>query len=271
MEIISKKSSIINKTTNCYELKEGYFFEHENLIYKPCYISCKYCDINGNETEHNCIQCKEEYNIEFKLKGYKNCFIENEFNDINRVELIQNMKNNLFEILVTSKIDCGKDEVNIIKNISVIMTSTKNQKNKENDNNITIDLCECENILKDEYNISKNNSLYILQIISPIEGMKIPKIDYEVYYPIYDNNLTKLNLTLCKGTKIEISIPVKINDNIDKYNPKSGYYNDDCSKTTSESGTDISLKDRRNEFVENNMTLCEGNCDLINYNYRMKK
>lgn len=72
------------------------------------------------------------------------------------------MKNNLFEILDTSKIDCGKDEVNIIKNISVIMTSTKNQKNKENDNNITIDLCECENILKDEYNISKNNSLYIL-------------------------------------------------------------------------------------------------------------
>ena len=53
--------------------------------------------------------------------------------------------------------------------------------------------------------------------------MKIPKIDYEVYYPIYDNNLTKLNITLCKGTKIEISIPVKINDNIDKYNPKSGY------------------------------------------------
>ena len=101
--------------------------------------------------------------------------------------------------------------------------------------------------------------------------MKIPKIDYEVYYPIYDNNLTKLNLTWCKGTKIEISIPVKINDNIDKYNPKSGYYNDDCSKTTSESGTDISLKDRRNEFVENNMTLCEGNCDLINYNYSNEK
>ena len=83
--------------------------------------------------------------------------------------------------------------------------------------------------------------------------------------------LKKLNLSLCKNEKIEISIPVKINDNIDKYNPKSGYYNDICYKTISEYGTDIILKDRRNEFVENNMILCEGNCELIDYNYNNEK
>ena len=101
--------------------------------------------------------------------------------------------------------------------------------------------------------------------------MKIPKIDYEIYYPFCDNNLTKLNLNFCKGTKIEISIPVTINDILDKYNPKSGYYNDICYKATSDSGTDISIKDRRNEFIQNNMTLCEENCDLINYNYTNEK
>ena len=152
------------------------------------------------------------------------------------------------------------------------MTSTKNQKQYENENMITIDLCKCENIIKNEYNISVNDSLYILLIISQVEGMKIPKINYEVYYPFYNNNnLTKLDLNLCKGTKIKISIPVKINITLDKYNPKSNYYNDVCCKTTSESGTDISLKDRRKEFVENNMTLCEEKCDLINYNYTNEK
>ena len=35
-----------------------------------------------------------------------------------------------------------------------------------------------------------------------------------------------------------------------------------CSKATSESGTDISLKDRRNEYVYNNMSLCEENCNV---------
>ena len=105
--------------------------------------------------------------------------------------------------------------------------------------------------------------------------MKIPKIEYEVYYNFYNssNNLTKLNLTLCKGIKIQISIPVsiKINDSIDKYNPKSGYYNDICYKARSKSGTDITLKDRREEFIENNLTLCEENCEFIDYNYTNEK
>ena len=49
--------------------------------------------------------------------------------------------------------------------------------------------------------------------------MKIPKIEYEIYYPLYNStNLTKLNLSFCKGSKIEISIAIKINDKIDKYN-----------------------------------------------------
>ena len=64
---------------------------------------------------------------------------------------------------------------------------------------------------------------------------------------------------------------MRINDNIDKYNPKSSYYNDVCYKTTSEGETDISLKNRRNDFVENNMTLCEENCDIINYNFNFEK
>ena len=126
-----------------------------------------------------------------------------------------------------------------------------------------MNLGECENILKNKYNISKNDSLYILQIISEEEGMKIPKVEYEVYYPLHKtNNLIKLDLALCKDTKVEISIAVKVNGELDKFNSSSDYYNDICFKTTTESGTDISLKDRRNEFVDNNLALCEENCNL---------
>ena len=41
------------------------------------------------------------------------------------------------------------------------MTSTKNQKKNENEKMVTIDLGKCENTLKNEYNISENDSLYI--------------------------------------------------------------------------------------------------------------
>ena len=83
--------------------------------------------------------------------------------------------------------------------------------------------------------------------------------------------LIKLNINLCELTKIKISIPVKLNGTLDIHNPKSGYYNDICYIVTSDCGTDISLKDRRNEFVNNNLTLCEENCDLIGYDYEKEK
>ena len=166
-----------NEYINCYEYQEGFYFDYEILNYRPCYSSCKKCNESGNETEHNCIECKEEYNLEFNISYYKNCFInsnnnletdkitENEIESNKRTELIQNMINDLFTKLNIYKIDNGLDENNIWTNLLIKITSTKNQKNNENENMITIDLCECENILKDEYNISKNNSLYILQII----------------------------------------------------------------------------------------------------------
>ena len=91
-------------------------------------------------------------------------------------------------------------------------------------------------------------------------GYKIPIINYEIYFPFNENYLTKLDLNFCKNEKIEVSIPVSIEKDIDKYNSSSDYYNDICSITTSKSGTDISLKDRRKEYIDNNMTLCEENC-----------
>ena len=77
------------------------------------------------------------------------------------------------------------------------------------------------------------------------EGMKIPKIEYEVYYPLYNNELVKLDLIICKDIKIAVSIPVYINEDINKYNTSSNYYNDICSKATSKSETDILLTDRK--------------------------
>ena len=52
------------------------------------------------------------------------------------------MINNLFINLNISNINNGKDEKSNEKNISIVITSTKNQKQYENENMITIDLCK---------------------------------------------------------------------------------------------------------------------------------
>ena len=164
------------------------------------------------------------------------------------------------------EVNSGKDKLIIDRNNSkFIITSTHNQ-NRES-NKTTINIGNCETKLKDYYNISKEDPLYILKIEVNIEGMKIPKIEYEIYYPLNESNLTKLDLSICQNEKIILSIPVEINDIIDKYNPKSGYYNDICYTFTSEIGTDISLADRKEDFINNNMTLCEENCVFEEYDY----
>ena len=52
-----------------------------------------------------------------------------------------------------------------------------------------MNLSQCENILKIIYNITENDTLYILLIIAEEEGMNIPKIEYEIYYPFNDVNI----------------------------------------------------------------------------------
>lgn len=64
-----------------------------------------------------------------------------------------------------------------------------------------------------------------------------------------NNNLTKLNLSVCQNTKISLIIPFETTENIDKLNSRNEYYNDICYTTKSESGTDITFKDRKEEYI----------------------
>ena len=152
------------------------------------------------------------------------------------------------------------------------MTNTNNQDNNINQNSSTIHLGECKTRLIEYYNISKNDSLYILKIDVKEKGMKIPKVEYEVLYPLNDTELIKLNLTICHNLKIGISLPINIDEKeIYKYNLHSDYYNDICLSSSSENGVDISLSDKRNQFINNNMTLCEEDCFLVQYNPETKR
>ena len=93
----------------------------------------------------------------------------------NKTEKIKNIINNLINDFNMTEIDDGKDKKIIDGNKIIILTSTINQKNNENINNITMDLGRCEKNLKSDYSISNNDSLYILQIITEEEGIKYLK------------------------------------------------------------------------------------------------
>ena len=173
----------------------------------------------------------------------------------------------------TTDIERGKNEIIECEDIKITLSTTKNQKDAENNINTTIiDLTECENILKNEYNITENEFIYMKKIELYQQGMKIPKILFDLYKKENDTNLMKLNLSFCSNVKMDIFIPIDLNNkNLDKFNSSSDYYKNLCYKATSDSGTDINLKDRKNEFLEKNMSICQEDCFFSEYDYNNKR
>ena len=93
------------------------------------------------------------------------------------------------------------------------------------------------------------------------DGMKIPKIGYDVYTKYNRSNLLKLNLSFCNETKIDILIPHILTENIDILS----------NTAISDSGTDIILKDRKEEFINKNITICQEKCIFSKYNDAIQK
>ena len=134
-----------------------------------------------------------------------------------------------------------------------------------------IDFGKCGERLKSDYGIGKNESFYLIKFYSKQIGMRVDAVDYEVWYPVNGINMTKLDLKKCEGLKIEIINYINLTGDINEYKPKSDYYNDVCSIKDSNDTVDISIPDRRENFVDNNMSVCEPTCDFISYNAEDQK
>ena len=203
------------------------------------------------------------------FKNNKN--INNE--DLNNDKIIELIKNDLLNGSLNSLLENVtklKQDL-IVENNDIIfqITTTENQKNKNYSNISNINLGLCEDRLKTIYGIDKNLSLIILKIDYFMSGLLIPVIGYEIYHPI---NNSQLDLKYCEDILVKINIPVSINENyLYKYDPNSEYYNDECYTYTTENGTDIILNDRQNEFINNNLSLCEENCSYNGYFTDTKK
>ena len=268
LEKCSKEYNLISSSCTCGNLKNTSFdfsfkcskkFPYELIESKKC---VGYCDTlalkNGSCISH---QDNMEQILDTILNNPNNTNIIEDIRD-----LFSNNSKHLDEILEGGEpitVNNSNGNTNTILQI----TTTANQKNNSNPNISTINLGECETTLKIHYNISLNKSLLMLKTDSYIEGSNIPIIQYELYHP---DTKTKLELTYCNESNIEINIPVKIDESsLYKYEPDSDYFNDRCF-IASEEGLDMSLETRRKKFLEKNMSLCEAEYDYIGYDFETK-
>ena len=270
---------------NCVNCNNGYYLNNESKkcnsceeichIYKDNTCQCLSCPLNYDLKDNKCIKANLNpnktsdppviYSFYGNYKGInQTIYILETYN-------LTNIEDNILEV-VRNKLDEGEINENYIDQGSsfiveapkakFIITKSTNKK----DIITAISLGECEEKLRSNKTISLNNSLYILYVEVIEDGMAIPRTEYEVYYKSDTDKFEALDLEICEGIKINKSVSINISDSdLDKYNSSSSYYNDICYTTTSDSGTDIILSDRRNEYINNNMSVCEADCTFTAY------
>ena len=276
-----KNKKIILDTRQCVlNCPDNYKFEYNNICYSACpngthNIKNNICEkkINyDNDIDNNII-----YNLTSltnKYIDYFNNIIKNNSNSNYEENIIINLKNELMshnlDIFIENIIIKAKKDLLINhNNILYQLTSSYNQNENIYNNISNINISECETKLRIYYDINNNVSLIILKRDIFLDGLLIPIIEYEVFN---SETKEKLNLTICNNIKININIPVIIDENnIFKYNSSHDYYNNMCYSYKTKNNTDIILKDRQNEYINNYMSLCEKNCEYIKYDFDTKK
>ena len=269
-----------NKEKNCLPCKFNYYIadnsyfctdssdcpiNHKNIIREKnrCTNKCK--NDNIYQYEYNNICLEKCPNGTYYTETVKVCYD----NNITKENAAQNEIDNIRKNLLNGDLS-SEDNIFQIGNATIQITNTEMQKNNSNKNMSTIDLGECENVLREKHNL-KNTTLPLLIFkvdYYPNDSL-IPIIGYEVYSPI---DLTMLNLSYCSNNTVKVNIPVKIDeDNLCKYDPSCEYYTNSCYSYTTENGTDILLKDRQKEYGEKNLSLCENKCKYITYDQDNKK
>ena len=151
-----------------------------------------------------------------------------------------------------------------------------------NKNYSIVYLNECEESLKDYYNLSSETILYLLGVESPNKNKT--KLTNIYNFGVYLENGTQLNLSICDGGQIMLYSPIinnsllKLNEakyfysygNYNIYNENDKFYTDICSPA-SINGNDITLDDRYKDFYVSNATFCNDTCTFYMINFDIEK
>ena len=224
------EAEMVSHNLMCLKCSKG-FMVYENLCFKSCdegeNEKCASCNNNFDYREY-CATCNSGYYRNyFNPTKCQSCFESSSYyynytfsiNSLN-FSILNTNEINLKEALQNGSLDNilekNEDLIIKVKDKTYEITTTYNQKvNKYNDVSI-ISLEECENILKNYYNIKKNESIIILKVDIYKEGSSVPIVYFEVF-----NIMTRerLNLEYCRDIKINIMFPITINK-IEKSNCK---------------------------------------------------
>ena len=261
-----------NEDNYCIKCKDNYYYYYEN-------------------GEMTCIQsCSGEYKYYSKetMMCYKECPRGKETNSNDECINISNIPIDI----ITGNTNMTKEEISSIKDNNIldlleigkdiigddyIVQVYPSNKPPEDNNTISkIDLGECENILRKEYDIDSNELLIIYKI--DIESKK--SITNKVEYSVYSIDGIPLDISKCKNSPVIIVYPI-INTNgidlesgrvlfeengVDVFNIEDDFFHNLCFPYLDKNGNDVILRDRRKDIFQK-VDFCDDGCKYKGINY----
>ena len=292
---------------NCYTCEyAGITIDNQKCI--TCRNDLGYCHMNNDNNCHNissllikyynnsgsliCLPlneiCPEDY--PFENKNTKECLksfsiedlLSNNYNITNNKQQIDKVFQLLEELIKNKTLNVSQDTILNGYNVTFHITTPERQKNYINNalyNNISsIDLNECEEILKDYYHIK--DSLILMKIDIKRNDTPSTQVEYQILNP---ENGQVLDLAKCDIVKVNIYVPVTFDNNTfnllkqsieqgyDIFNPNDPFYNDICTPYNSLNNTDMIIKDRKIDIYDPNLTLCEEICEYKSFDINTLK
>ena len=249
----------------CKEIKEDQYFDYSFFCLQECPNTTFKDDTCEFVNDNACRPLKEKRDCtleDYILNNSDFCIIEHQFNNTieGKLELIKKISLKIGEFNTIKSIVRENGIFNFsLYNITFRFMTFSNK--KKIDNISFIDFQDCESSLN-KYQINDDLDLILLRIEYINEKFKIPIIEYKVF----TEDGEPLDISVCNHIHFIYSIPVEINASEEyKYNPLSFYNNYLCSEYTTDNLTDIILYERRKEFNDYNLALCEINCIYLRY------
>ena len=255
---------ICSEIPDCSDIDTFENFENDNNI----------CTCRVNKNDAHCFnenltltyQIKCTCNFNFNCSGpdflNKSCnpnIINDQQSALYIFQILGQINNGSFKEIFEDVIETGENYININNNITYQISTVSSQTP-----NLSIVYLEyCESILKRDYSLNESEKLVLFKLEHEIENFYIPIIEYQ----LFSKEGQILNLSSCEQNQVTITIPVSINEKKKFiHDPKDSFYKDKCLPYTSDGGSDVTHYDRKYDFNEKNLSLCEKNCEYKEYN-----
>ena len=177
----------------------------------------------------------------------------------------------------TSKLVEDSSPSNLIETIATNFASPESVQSS------IVDLSECIQLLKSIYNLKEEEDLWIIKS-DTVKQISESYVGNQVDYQIFSSSKGAiLNSSECKAHNLTVTVSNPFNASLlsnsfqkkvdsvisngyDVFDSDSPFYRDVCTPFTNENGNDVLIDDRKSDYFNEALQICENGCTFMQYN-----